>query len=82
MGDIGSGERMGGDLAWVTVWGLYKEVKEDPSPQSAMKLVRWLRENPSHPALFEQALRIWAFAGAALVLDQRRNLHPAPDRLQ
>ena len=59
-----------------TAWRLYMELRENPCRTVALKLTHWLREAPAHSRAFERALRLWALAGAALVVNRRRNFHP------
>lgn len=57
-------------------WRLYMELRENPCRTAALKLTHWLREEPAHARALERALRLWALAGVALVVDRRRNFHP------
>ncbi|MFM9926625.1 hypothetical protein VLK31_26820 [Variovorax sp. H27-G14] len=59
-----------------TAWRLYMDLRENPCRTSALKLTHWLREGHAHPKALERALRLWALAGAALVVSRRRDLHP------
>lgn len=56
-------------------WRFYMELRENPCRTRALKLAHWLREDPAHPAAFERALRLWALAGAAMVVNRRSHLH-------
>lgn len=63
-------------------WRLYMELTRNPCRTVALKLVHWLREEPAHAQAFERALRLWALAGAALVVNRRRNFHPPTGGLE
>lgn len=58
-----------------TAWRLYMDLRENPCRTGALKLTHWLREDQAHPLAFDRALRLWALAGAALVVNRRRNFH-------
>lgn len=66
-----------------TAWRLYMELRERPCRTRALKLTHWLREDQvAHPKALERALRLWALAGAAMVVSRRRNLHPPTGRIE
>ncbi|MDR6519164.1 ferric-dicitrate binding protein FerR (iron transport regulator) [Variovorax paradoxus] len=65
-----------------TAWRLYMDLRENPCRTGALKLTLWLREDQAHPRAFDRALRLWALAGAALVVSRRRNFHPPTGGLE
>ena len=65
-----------------TAWRFYMEFRENPCRTAALKLTHWLHEAPAHPQAFERALRLWALAGAALVVSRRRHFHPPTGGLE
>jgi len=50
-----------------TAWALFCRLHDAPSRVHADQLVHWLGEDPRHVRAFDEALTLWALAGAALV---------------
>ncbi|ADU38484.1 hypothetical protein [Variovorax paradoxus] len=50
-----------------TAWALFCQFHDVPSHVHAERLVHWLGEDPRHVRAFDEALTLWALAGAALV---------------
>jgi ferric-dicitrate binding protein FerR (iron transport regulator) len=46
---------------------LFVGLHESRSAQSAERLIEWLRQSPQHVQAFDEALTLWAVAGAALL---------------
>lgn len=55
------------DRARRTAWTLFCRMHDAPSPASAEKLVRWLGEDVRNVQALDDALTLWALAGAALL---------------
>lgn len=50
-----------------TAWALFCRLHDAPSREHAEQLVHWLGQDPRHVRAFDEALTLWALAGAALV---------------
>ncbi len=50
-----------------TAWALFCQLHDAPSRHHADQLVHWLGEDPRHVRAFDEALTLWALAGAVLV---------------
>jgi len=50
-----------------TAWALFCRLHDTPSRYHADQLIHWLGEDPRHVRAFDEALTLWALAGAALV---------------
>jgi len=50
-----------------TAWALFCRLHDAPSRDHAEQLVHWLGQDPRHVRAFDEALTLWALAGAALV---------------
>lgn len=50
-----------------TAWALFCQLHDAPSRDHADQLIHWLGEDPRHVRAFDEALTLWALAGAALV---------------
>ena len=50
-----------------TAWALFCRLHDAPSREHAEQLVHWLGQDPRHARAFNEALTLWALAGAALV---------------
>ena len=50
-----------------TAWALFCRLHDTPSRDHADQLIHWLGEDPRHVRAFDEALTLWALAGAALV---------------
>ena len=50
-----------------TAWALFCQFHDVPSHIHAEQLVHWLGEDPRHMRAFDEALTLWALAGAGLV---------------
>jgi ferric-dicitrate binding protein FerR (iron transport regulator) len=50
-----------------TAWALFCQFHDVPSHVHAERLVHWLGEDPRHMRAFDDALTLWALAGAGLV---------------
>ncbi|MDQ0590047.1 hypothetical protein [Variovorax paradoxus] len=48
-------------------WELFCRLHNAPSCIHADQLVQWLGEDPRHVRAFDEALTLWALAGAALL---------------
>jgi ferric-dicitrate binding protein FerR (iron transport regulator) len=48
-------------------WELFCRLHDAPSCIHADQLVHWLGEDPRHVRAFDEALTMWALAGAALL---------------
>lgn len=48
-------------------WELFCRLHDAPSCAHAHQLVHWLVEDPRHVRAFDEALTLWALAGAALI---------------
>jgi len=62
-----------------TAWALFCRLHDAPSRVHADQLVQWLGEDPLHVRAFDEALTLWALAGAALVkpvLDEAQRRGP------
>jgi len=60
-------------------WALFCRLHDAPSRDHADQLVHWLGEDPLHVRAFDEALTLWALAGAALVkpvLEETRRRGP------
>lgn len=50
-----------------TAWALFCRLHDTPSRDHADQLICWLGEDTRHVRAFDEALTLWALAGAALV---------------
>jgi ferric-dicitrate binding protein FerR (iron transport regulator) len=50
-----------------TAWALFCRLHDAPSREHAEQLVHWLGQDLRHVRAFDEALTLWALAGAALV---------------
>lgn len=50
-----------------TAWALFCRLHDVPSRDHADQLIHWLGEDPRHVRAFDEALTLWALAGAALI---------------
>lgn len=50
-----------------TAWALFCQLHDAPSRDHADQLIHWLGEDPRHVRAFDEALTLWALAGAAMV---------------
>ncbi|WP_240531170.1 hypothetical protein [Variovorax boronicumulans] len=50
-----------------TAWALFCRLHDAPSRDHADQLVHWLGEDPRHVRALDEALTLWALAGAVLV---------------
>ncbi len=55
------------DQAFTVAWRLFRELHDAPSLERAEKLVLWLGSDAKHVRAFDDALTLWALAGAAIV---------------
>ncbi|QRF56211.1 hypothetical protein [Variovorax paradoxus] len=55
------------DPACSEAWRLFRELHDAPSLERAEKLVLWLGRDARHVRAFDEALTLWALAGAAMV---------------
>lgn len=55
------------DPAFSMAWRLFRELHDAPSPERAEQLVAWLGQDPSHVRALDEALTLWALAGASVV---------------
>ncbi|KAF1073175.1 MULTISPECIES: hypothetical protein [unclassified Variovorax] len=55
------------DPACKEAWQLFRELHDAPSLERAQRLVLWLGRDARHVRAFDEALTLWALAGAALV---------------
>jgi ferric-dicitrate binding protein FerR (iron transport regulator) len=65
--------------AFDTAWALFCQLHDTPSRAHADQLVVWLAESPGHVRALDEALTLWALAGAALmkpVLDESLRAGP------
>lgn len=54
------------DPAFSEAWRLFRELHDAPSLECAEKLVLWLGRDAKHVRAFDEALTLWALAGAAV----------------
>ncbi|KPU91768.1 hypothetical protein APR50_31145 [Variovorax paradoxus] len=54
------------EAAVATAWTLFSRLHDEPSRAHAHRLVTWLGEDPLHVRALDDALTLWALAGAAL----------------
>ncbi len=54
------------EAAVATAWTLFSRLHDEPSRVHAHRLVAWLGEDPLHVRALDDALTLWALAGAAL----------------
>lgn len=59
---------------------LFLALRNSCSATAAHNLIEWLQDNPNHVGALDEALTVWAMAGAALI-NQRRN-HSPTDAMQ
>lgn len=55
------------DPAFSEAWRLFRELHDAPSLERAEELVQWMGCDARHVRAFDEALTLWALAGAALV---------------
>ena len=55
------------DPAFSEAWRLFRELHDAPSLQRAQKLVLWLGRDAGHVRALDEALTLWALAGASVV---------------
>jgi len=59
--------------AFDVAWTLFCTLHDEPSPERAEQLVRWLGADPGHIGALDDVLTLWALTGAAL-------MKPAPEQ--
>lgn len=64
---MGSSTAASTDTAVDTAWALFCRLHDTPSRDHADRLIHWLGQDPRHVRAFDEALTLWALAGAALV---------------
>jgi len=55
------------DPAFSEAWRLFRELHDAPSLECAEKLVQWLGRDARHVRALDDALTLWALAGAVMV---------------
>ncbi|WP_418121730.1 hypothetical protein [Variovorax sp. 160MFSha2.1] len=55
------------DPAFSEAWRLFRELHDAPSLERAEKLVLWLGRDARHVRALDDALTLWALAGAVMV---------------
>ncbi|RST53050.1 hypothetical protein EJI01_13730 [Variovorax sp. MHTC-1] len=55
------------DPAFSAAWQLFRTMHDSPSLANAEQLIRWLGRDPRNVRALDNALTVWALAGAALV---------------
>lgn len=76
---MASSTQVSAESAVDTAWALFCRLHDAPSRDHANQLVHWLGEDPRHVRAFDEALTLWALAGAALVkplLEEARRCGP------
>ncbi len=69
------------DEEFRTAWLLFLALHDDPSVTAADNLLGWLRGHPKRVRALNEALSLWALAGAAIIASRHEGLEPAK-RLQ
>ncbi len=64
---MGAQSQLSTAMEFNTAWQLFRKFHDAPSVASAEELVRWLGLSPGHVFALDDALTLWALAGAALV---------------
>jgi len=68
--------RVPDDPAFNVAWTLFCTLHDEPSPERAEKLIRWLGVDPGNICALDDVLTLWALTGAALIkpaLEQARH---------
>lgn len=55
------------DPAFSEAWRLFRALHDAPSLERAQQLALWLGQDARHVRAFDEALTLWALAGAAAV---------------
>lgn len=58
--------------AFNQAWRLFRELHDAPTLDGAAKLVMWLGRDASHVRALDEALTLWALAGAAVLSSPAR----------
>ncbi|SDP62274.1 hypothetical protein SAMN05216303_105367 [Rhodoferax sp. OV413] len=61
-----SRHRFSSDPTFSQAWRLFRELHDAPSLEGAEKLVMWLGRDATHVRALDDALTLWALAGAAI----------------
>lgn len=64
---MSSSHQVTSDPACKEAWRLFRELHDAPSLERAQRLVLWLGSDAKHVRAFDEALTLWALAGAAMV---------------
>lgn len=57
-------------------WRLFQALHDDPTASAAESLIVWLRGRPARVRALNEALTVWAYAGAAIAVSR----HEAAER--
>lgn len=49
-------------------WRLFQALQDDPTASAAENLIVWLRGKPTRVRALNEALTVWAYAGAAIAV--------------
>jgi hypothetical protein len=55
------------DPVFRDAWRLFRDLHDAPSQECAEKLVVWLGRDAKHVRALDEALTLWALAGAAMI---------------
>jgi len=64
--------RFPSDPAFSQAWRLFRELHDAPTLDGAEKLVMWLGRDATHVRALDEALTLWALAGAAVLSSPAR----------
>ncbi len=63
---MSSRHRFSSAPAFSQAWRLFRDLHDTPSLEGAEKLVMWLGRDAKHVRALDEALTLWALAGAAI----------------
>jgi len=68
--------------AFHVAWTLFCTLHDEPSPERAEKLIRWLGVDPENICALDDVLTLWALTGAALMKPVLETARHEEGRLQ
>lgn len=62
--------RLTSEQEFSAAWRLFQALHDDPTDSAAESLIDWLRGRPTRVRALNQALTVWAYAGAAIAVSR------------
>jgi hypothetical protein len=62
--------RLTSEQEFSAAWRLFQALHDDPTDSAAENLIVWLRGQPTRVRALNEALTVWAYAGAAIAVSR------------